>query len=155
MGAEERSTPGSGSPSAKFGKDAAARPRNWLVPATLLALREANSYGYELIEQMVRLEFGTMTPGTLYRTLRHMEKNGLCRSEWNTSNGRGPARRVYIITDAGEAYLDFWAMALEQYRRNLDSFFRVYWGLSATNDHEEEKKDRGPRQSPGGIQGTR
>ena len=30
---------------------------------------------------------------------------------------------MYSITDAGEAYLDFWADALEQYRRNVDVFF--------------------------------
>jgi PadR family transcriptional regulator, regulatory protein PadR len=49
----------------------------------------------------------------------------------------GPARRVYTITDAGEAYLGFWAKALEQYRRNMDAFFRVYWGLCDTKRHEE------------------
>ena len=27
------------------------RPRNWLVPVILLAHRERNSYGYELMEQ--------------------------------------------------------------------------------------------------------
>ena len=40
----------------------------------------------------------------------------------------GPPRRVYTITDAGEAYLGFWAEALEQYRRNMDAFFSLYTG---------------------------
>jgi PadR family transcriptional regulator PadR len=53
-----------------------------------------------------------MNPGTYYKTLRNMEKDSLCQSEWETSKG-GPARRVYSITDAGEAYLDFWVEALE------------------------------------------
>ncbi len=154
MSTEERSKRRSVSPSAEFDKNGAARPRNWLVPATLLTLREANSYGYELIERMTRFGFEAMNPGTLYRTLRQMEEEGLCNSKWQTTKA-GPARRVYTITDAGEAYLSFWAKALEQYRRNMDAFFRVYWGLAGTKGHEEEKKDREPRESPAGSQETR
>jgi poly-beta-hydroxybutyrate-responsive repressor len=101
------------------------RPRNWLVPVILLTLRESASYGYELMERTARFGFEAMNPGTLYRTLRNMEREGLCESEWETSEG-GPARRVYSITDAGEAYLGFWAGALEQYRRNMDAFFGLY-----------------------------
>jgi PadR family transcriptional regulator len=103
------------------------RPRNWLVPVVLLALREWNSYGYELMERAAAFGFEAMNPGTLYRTLRQMEKNGMVKSTWETSRG-GPARRMYSITDAGEAYLDFWAEALKQYRRNMDAFFRLYTG---------------------------
>ena len=50
------------------------------------------------------------------------------RLSWDTQSGAGPARRVYTITDAGEAYLGFWAEALEQYRRNMDAFFSLYTG---------------------------
>src|ERR687884_571721 len=117
-----------------------ARPRNWLVPVILLSLREWNSYGYELMERAAAFGFEAMNPGTLYRTLRQMEKNGVVKSTWETSKG-GPARRVYSITDAGEAYLDFWAQALEQYRRNMDTFFRLYTGRSSRTRTEEEKKD--------------
>ncbi len=107
------------------------RPRNWLVPVVLLTLREWNSYGYELMERAAAFGFGAMNPGTLYRTLRQMEKNGQVKSKWETSKG-GPARRMYSITEAGEAYLDFWAQALEQYQRNMDAFFRLYQGLPLT-----------------------
>ena len=114
-------------------------PRNWLVPVILLTLRECTSYGYKLMEQAAAFGFVTMNPGTLYRTLRHMEKDGLCESEWDTTNGGGPARRVYSITDAGEAYLDFWAQALEQYQRNMDLFFRLYTSRSpARRDRQRD-----------------
>ena len=115
------------------------RPRNWLVPVILLTLRECASYGYELMERTARFGFEAMNPGTLYRTLRNMERDGLCESEWETSKG-GPARRVYSITDAGEAYLDFWAEALEQYRRNMDAFFSLYTGSKspARKDRQED-----------------
>ena len=103
------------------------RPRNWLTAVTLLTLREWNSYGYELMERVAAFGFEAMNPGTLYRTLRQMEKEGLCESKWETSKG-GPARRMYSITDAGEAYLAFWAEALEHYQKAMGDFFRIYQG---------------------------
>ena len=118
-------------------REVEVRPRNWLVPVILLTLREWNSYGYELMERTAAFGFEAMNPGTLYRTLRQMEKEGVVKSQWETSRG-GPARRVYTITDAGEAYLDFWAEALEQYRRNMDAFFRLYTGQPLRNDKEKE-----------------
>ena len=73
------------------------------------------------------------------RTLRQMENDGLCESKWDTTNGGGPARRVYSITDTGEAYLEFWAKALEQYQRNVDTFFRLYIGKPPrTAQHKDD-----------------
>jgi PadR family transcriptional regulator PadR len=114
-----------------------ARPRNWLVPVILLSLREWNSYGYELMERASAFGFEAMNPGTLYRTLRQMEKEGIVESTWETSRG-GPARRMYSITDAGRAYLDFWAKSLEQYQQTMETFFRLYMGRPL---RPEEKKD--------------
>ena len=111
------------------------RPRNWLVPVILLVLREWNSYGYELTKRAAAFGFEAMNPGTLYRTLRQMEKEGLCESRWETSDG-GPARRMYTITDAGKAYLDFWAEALEQYRQTMDAFFRLYTSCPSRTEKE-------------------
>ena len=115
------------------------RPRNWLVPVILLTLRECTSYGYKLMEQAAVFGFEAMNPGTLYRTLRQMEKEGLCESEWETSKG-GPARRVYSITDAGETYLEFWAESLKQYQRNMDAFFRLYTGRPVSRDQQEDDR---------------
>ena len=124
------------SPSGKF-HGIKASPTHWLMPVLLLALREYNSYGYELMERATAFGFKAMNPGTVYRTLRQMEENGIVKSTWNTTNG-GAARRMYSITDAGEAYLDFWAHALEQYRNNIDAFFRLYRGVvDATNGRED------------------
>lgn len=115
-----------------------ARPRNWLVPVILLSLRDWNSYGYELMERATTFGFGAMNPGTLYRTLRQMEKDGIVESSWETSKG-GPARRMYTITDSGKTYLDFWAKSLEQYQRTMDTFFRMYTGQPpGSRDKEEE-----------------
>ena len=103
-----------------------ARPRTWLTPVTVVLLREERSYGYEIMER-VQEEFGLeqIRAGTLYRTLRRTEKEGLCKSEWDTSEG-GAARRMYSITEEGEEYLAAWAQACEQYQNVMDSFARAY-----------------------------
>ena|SRR5215216_613488 len=54
----------------------AARPKNWLIPVVLVTIREWNSYGYELMERLAEFGFEAMNPGTLYRALRRMEKEG-------------------------------------------------------------------------------
>lgn len=101
--------------------------KNWVVPVVLLMLREWNSYGYELLEKLTKFGLGAMNPGTFYRTLRQMEKDGVVSSSWDTSEG-GPARRVYSITEAGEAYLKFWANSLDQYQKMMNMFFQMYTG---------------------------
>jgi PadR family transcriptional regulator, regulatory protein PadR len=105
-----------------------ARPRKWLIPLILLWLQEESfSYGYEIMERLEE-EFGfeQINPGSVYRTLRQMEKEGLCESEWEISANGGPARRMYAISEAGETYLDAWADACKQYQQVIDSFSRVY-----------------------------
>jgi PadR family transcriptional regulator PadR len=103
--------------------------KNWLVPILLLMLREWSSYGYELMDKMTTFGLSAMNPGTFYRTLRQMEKDGMVCSNWDTSEA-GPARRVYSITDAGEAYLKYWAESLNQYQQMMETFFRLYTGRS-------------------------
>src|SRR5215217_7884460 len=102
-----------------------ARPRNWLTPVALVLLKDESSYGYELMEGLEEFGFEHISAGELYRTLRRMEKEGLCKSEWETSEG-GPARRMYSITEDGEEYLAAWAEACEQYQNVMDSFARAY-----------------------------
>ncbi len=61
-----------------------ARPRKWLTPVALVLLKEESSYGYELMER-IEEEFGfeQISPGSVDWTLRRMEHEGLCSSEWD------------------------------------------------------------------------
>ena len=104
-----------------------ARPRRWLIPVALVLLQEENSYGYELMER-IEEEFGfeQINPGSVYRTLRQMENEGLCNSEWQTTSKGEPLRRMYSATHAGEAYLAFWVKGLERYQQMVDYFLRQY-----------------------------
>jgi len=113
------------------------RPKNWLVPVVLLSLREWSSYGYELMGRARMFGFGATNPGTLYRTLRQMEKDGVVESSWETSRG-GPARRMYAITGPGEACLGAWAKSLERYQQSMDDFFELYGGEPPHADDNRE-----------------
>ena len=102
------------------------RPRSWLTPVALVLLREESSYGYELMQRLAEFGFDEeIRAGTLYRALRRMEHEGLCKSEWDTS-GDGPARRMYSVTEAGEACLAAWAEGCRKYQSVVDCFFRAY-----------------------------
>jgi PadR family transcriptional regulator PadR len=109
--------------------------RSWCVPVILLMLHRWNSYGYELMEKLTAFGLQAMNPGTFYRMLRQMEKNGMVISSWSTS-AAGPARRVYSITEAGEAYLKLWAESLDQYQKMMNAFFDLY--AFPTTQHEKE-----------------
>jgi len=100
-------------------------PKSWLIPAVLMLLRDLSSYGYDLMKALSSFGFAMMNPGPLYRLLRQMERDGLVRSNWDTS-GQGPARRIYSITEAGESYLKMWGRSLGYYRKLMDRFLRLY-----------------------------
>ncbi len=109
-----------------------ARPRKWMVPITLVLLEEESSHGYELMERMEE-EFGfeQINPGSVYRTLRQMDIEGLCSSEWDIRTEGGPPRRMYTITEEGTAYLAAWAKECEDYQKLMGEFARIYAGRSA------------------------
>ena len=113
------------------------KPKSWLVPVILLSLREWNSYGYKLMARARLFGFEAMNPGTLYRTLRRMEKDGVVESSWETS-GDGPARRMYAITASGEAHLGVWAKSLERYQHSVEDFFELYGSEAPPADENQD-----------------
>lgn len=129
-------------------KDSTAPPMSWLPPAILLALREQDAYGYELMQRTA--DFGGLewaNPGMLYRTLRQMEKQGLVESRWDTLKGT-PARRMYSITDNGETYLHSWIEVLENQWRNMNLFrsqYRKSLGIEPSEPWPEIDQESIPR----------
>src|SRR5579872_1898345 len=95
-------------------------PKNYLMAWLLVMLK-----GYEIMKAL-KENFAVVTdPGTVYRALRQLERDGYISSWWDPKE-QGPARRIYTVTDAGCAALRLWSAALEQYRSNLDQFFDLY-----------------------------
>jgi len=114
------------------------QPRVWVQPFLLLALEQWQSHGYELIRRMSTFGFEALDRGSVYRTLRQLEKDGLVVSGWDTSKD-GPARRLYSLTDAGRAYLNTWAASLRGYQIMLNHFFSLYPAPAAPPEDEADQ----------------
>jgi DNA-binding PadR family transcriptional regulator len=101
-----------------------------LEPLAVLLIAEAPAHGYDLLPRLV--EFGldaqNVDPGTLYRTLRRLEDDGILRSEWST-DGSGPARRVYSVTPEGYEFLRSWHTAIAGIRESLGRFLGASGGV--------------------------
>ncbi len=89
-----------------------------LTTSLLASLRNWNAYGYQLARQLAEAGLPAFDSGTVYRTLRQLEKTGLVSSFWDTSES-GPARRMYSLTKAGEVFLSNWIDVLERYQSVL------------------------------------
>ena len=76
-----------------------------LLSTSLLAfLKNWNAYGYQLTQRLADSGMPECDSGTVYRTLRQLEKSGFVSSFWDTSES-GPARRMYSLTQTGDLFL--------------------------------------------------
>lgn len=120
-------------------------PKNLMIPVLLLSLRNWNLHGYKLIQELSRFGFSSVDQGNVYRTLRQLEKDDLVKSEWDTTTG-GPAKRIYSITEAGEAYLKTCSDALEQYQSVINRFFTIYMDMflpmSSLRQRDDQDEDK-------------
>jgi PadR family transcriptional regulator PadR len=98
-------------------------------PAALLAIAEAGCLsGYDIAERLRSMPLGGETgpdTGGLYRTLRRMERFNLVTSMWDTEGG-GPARRLYTLTNLGDLCLDRWKETLKAHRDAIDGYLADY-----------------------------
>lgn len=96
-------------------------------PSLLMGLLIKPSYGYELIQNIQNFGFveGQAPPGMIYRHLRQLEEDGLVSSAWETE-GAGPAKRIYQLTDEGRQVLAIWIGYLEKQVKNLNELIRQY-----------------------------
>jgi poly-beta-hydroxybutyrate-responsive repressor len=102
--------------------DEQLRHPNVLVgPLLLLLLAEAPGHGYELIDRLRTAGFENRA-GSLYRELRRLEDEGLVTSYWEASQTRGPARRVYELTNDGRRALRACAASAEDLHRTLSDY---------------------------------
>ena len=110
-----------------------------LLTTTLLAfLRNWNAYGYQLAQQLSQAGLPAFDSGTVYRTLRQLEKTGLVSSFWDTSES-GPARRMYSLTKAGEVFLSSWIDVLGRYQAVLQ---KTLDGMDAAGSAGEDPPRR-------------
>ena len=72
----------------------------------LAVLADGPRHGYAIAREIERRsrEALSMGEGALYPALRALEREGMVLSEWETQPS-GPARRIYTLTEAGQAKL--------------------------------------------------
>ncbi|MGQ0572819.1 MAG: helix-turn-helix transcriptional regulator [Pseudonocardia sp.] len=133
---------------------AALEPRNFLQPCLLLLLRERPDHGYELAARLRPMHDGDGDAGAVYRTLRGLERLGLVRSEWQTSDV-GPARRTYFVTEEGMDSLDEQAVGLDHTHDALHVFLDRYQRVVAADCREGNRDDRRTRGRAGGLRAAR
>ena len=85
------------------------------MPSILLLLKEEPTHGYALLKRLSQLGVVSpdMDPSPIYKTLRWFEETGLVVSERERGE-RGPDRKVYRITEAGNGSLAFFAGLVEK-----------------------------------------
>lgn len=103
------------------------RINRFLEPCLLLLLHGDDSYGYELQDNLQRFGFSEnpADSSTIYRIMRSLEEKGFVSSSW-VEGDSGPARRIYRLTQSGDAYLQMWVEDLRETDRILHRFFGEY-----------------------------
>jgi PadR family transcriptional regulator PadR len=111
------------------------RVRRFLEPCILLLLKQGESHGYNLAEELKEFGFDRIPvdSSVVYRTLRRLEASGLAVSSWDTDSTSGPPRRVYRLTEEGERLLALWVADLEETERILRHFIDTYDRVSSTD----------------------
>lgn len=94
--------------------------------ALLGLLAQTPMHGYEL-KNAFEEKVGTLwnlNIGQVYNTLRLLERDGLVAFQGQEQEGRGPARKVYAVTEVGRQELARWlAEPVRRPRRFKDEFY--------------------------------
>lgn len=126
---EEKDSPGTKMPSDMLRAHLLALLKNW------------SGYGYELANKLEEAGYGGYNSGTLYRTLRQMEKTGLISSMWDTSSD-GPARRIYSLTKTGSLFLNNWFTLIDMHKATLNSFMKMAENAADLSDKSSSGKGK-------------
>lgn len=115
---------GKQAPGCNAGRKTADR---FLEACLLQLLSQVTGHGYVLMEQLQQFGISTdaLNISTLYRTLRHMEKEGCLESEWE-EGGPGPKRRIYLISEKGKKELEIRIRMMKARKSGIDRLINAY-----------------------------
>lgn len=86
-----------------------------MLPVVLLSFLAAKpEHGYSMLAKLEELGVPGIKSGTLYPLLRTMEESGDIVSDWQIT-ARGPARKIFEITQQGHQTLESVKNWLEQF----------------------------------------
>jgi len=108
-------------------KDCGYPERRWLQFLILRVVCEKPMHGYNIIKAIGEISQGRhkIKSGTMYTTLRRMEKEGLLKSTWKKSKS-GPDSRDYSVTKKGEEYLKKWLETIIERKKMMDKMVEFY-----------------------------
>ena len=112
----------------EWGEVQPRRIRRFVEPALLLLLHCTPTHGYALIEGLTRLGLESYPTdiSAIYRILYDLEAKGMLVSSQDARPSAGPPRRVYTLTEAGDAYLRAWVEELRATDQLLHRFLEAY-----------------------------
>ena len=96
-------------------------PKNYLMAWLLVMLKDLNLHGYEIMKALKENFAVVSDPGTVYRALRQLERDGYISSWWDPKE-QGPARRIYTLTETGNDASKRGAPTSKQHSIGLDAF---------------------------------
>ncbi len=103
-------------------------PRRFLLPSIMLLLAEQPSHGYALLQQLVNMGAAEkrLPLPIVYRELLQLEGKRMAAFSFAKPEGRGPARKVYHLTEKGRKELSSWADSMQDVRNFIDVFQTRY-----------------------------
>lgn len=105
-------------------------------------MAERGGHGYELVERLKPLGYEWAgKPGPTYGELRKLEEDGMVASTWDAAE-RGPARRVYELTDGGRAALRAAAADMAALGALAEDYGRRYAALPSAPAAPPPPRDR-------------
>lgn len=100
-------------------------------PIILAILKQGENYGYKIIQSVRDISGGEIdwSEPMLYPVLKRMERDGLLRSQWKSTE-QGRFRRYYRLTEKG----------YEELEREKTDWFKVHAAFSKILELALEKK---------------
>lgn len=87
--------------------------------AILNQLRHKRSHGYELVQELKKIDGLKMREGNIYAILTRLAAEGLVKGEPEPSRN-GPPRKYFQLTDAGESTLKEMNLHWDSILRSID-----------------------------------
>jgi PadR family transcriptional regulator PadR len=101
--------------------------RGVLPSAVLAAIAAGDTHGYSILRTLRGAGLTQVGDASVYGTLQRLFGDGLVSTHLEPSE-RGPARRCYTLTPAGEAALADGAMAWTAFRDAIDHLVTIRIG---------------------------
>lgn len=94
----------------------------FIQPSILTLLVQENLHGFLILKRLNEsriMDYSSIDPAGLYRTLKKMEGNGLLDANW-VADAAGKQIKVYAITAEGKHCLANWLKTLNEYQADID-----------------------------------